>query len=52
MKQEFPRQIKKKTQMPNLMKIGPVGAKLLHEEGWTDRHDEASSNLSQYCERA
>jgi len=32
------------------MKIHPVGAELLHADKETDRHDEANSRLSQYCE--
>jgi hypothetical protein len=32
------------------MKIRPVGAELLHADRWTDRHDEAKSRLSQFCE--
>jgi len=31
------------------MKILTVGAKLLHAEGQTDRHDEANSHFSQFC---
>ena len=34
------------------MKIHPVGAELLHEDGRTDRHDEANSLFSQFCESA
>jgi len=38
------------------MKIRPVGAELFHADrptdGRTDRHDEASSPFSQFCERA
>jgi len=34
------------------MKIRPVGVKLFHAEGQTDkRHDEANSGFSQFCER-
>ena len=33
----------------NFMKIHPVGAELLHVDGWTDRHDEANSRFSQFC---
>jgi len=32
------------------MKIRPVGAKFFHEDGQTDRHDEANSRVSQFCE--
>ena len=34
------------------MKIYPVGAELFHADGRTDRHDEANSHFSQFCERA
>jgi len=38
------------------MRIRPVGAELFHAGGrtdiQTDRHDEANSHLSQFCERA
>jgi hypothetical protein len=36
------------------MKIGPVGAKLFDARtgGQTDRHEEANSRFSQFCERA
>jgi len=34
------------------MKIRPVGAELFHVEGWTDRHDEANTRFSQFCECA
>ena len=38
------------------MKIRPVGAELIHADGRTDgqmdRHDEANSLCSQFCERA
>jgi len=30
------------------MKIRPVGAKLFHADGQTDRHDEANSRFSQF----
>ena len=38
--------------MPNLIKIRPVGAELLHVDGQTDKHDEANSRFSQFCESA
>jgi len=42
--------------MSNLIKIRPVGAELFHvdgrTDGRTDRHDEANSRFSQFCERA
>jgi len=34
------------------MKIRSVGAELFHADGWKDRHDEAISGFSQFCERA
>jgi len=34
------------------MKIRPVGAKLFHKDGWTDRYDEANSRFSQFCQCA
>jgi len=44
----------KNTQMSDFMKILPVGAELFREDGRTegqaDRHDEASSHFSQFCE--
>jgi hypothetical protein len=38
----------KNTQMPNRMKIRPVGVESMR----TDGHDEANSRFSQFCERA
>ena len=34
------------------MKIRPVEADLFHTNVWTDRHCEAKSRFSQFCERA
>jgi len=34
------------------MKIGRVGAELLHADRRTDRHDEASGRLSQFYDRS
>ena len=34
------------------MKIRPVGAEILHADGQKDRHDEANSRFSQFCETA
>ena len=34
------------------MKILPLGAGLFHADRGTDRHDEANSRFSQFCERA
>jgi len=43
---------KKKGQIPNLIKIHPMGAELFHADGRTDLHDEANSRTSQLRERA
>jgi hypothetical protein len=46
MKPEFSRQIfGKNAQISNFMKIRPVGAKLFHVDGQTDRHDEANNRF-------
>jgi len=37
MKLQFSRQIKKKNQMSNYMKIRAVGTELFHAYRWTDR---------------
>jgi len=34
------------------MKIRPVGAEMFHADWWTDRHDNTSSCLSQFCKHA
>ena len=34
------------------MKIRPVGAELFRADRGTDRHDEANSRFSQFCEGA
>ena len=34
------------------MKIRTVGAELFHMDGQTEKHDEASSRFSEFCERA
>jgi len=34
------------------MKIRPMGAALSHADRWTDRHGEAKSRFSQFCEGA
>jgi hypothetical protein len=39
------------TPTANLIKIRPVGAELFRTDGQTDRHDEANSRFSQFCER-
>jgi len=40
----------KNTQIYNYMKILSLGAELLHADRQTDRHDEANSRFSQFCE--
>jgi len=52
MELDFSQQIFKKYSILNFMKIRPVGDKLFHAEGRTDRHDEANNRFSQFCERA
>jgi len=42
----------KNTQISNLMKTRPVGAEVFHAVGETDKHDEASSRFSHFCEGA
>jgi len=32
------------------MNIRPMAAKLFHANGQTDRHDEANSRFSQFCD--
>jgi hypothetical protein len=34
------------------MKIRPLGVELFHADGPTDRHNEANSRSSQFCESA
>ena len=41
----------KNPQISNFMKIHPVGAQLFHTYGRMDRHDEANSHFSQFCEQ-
>ena len=43
---------KKNNEITNLMKISPVGAEPFHEEGRTDRHNEANICFYKFCERA
>jgi hypothetical protein len=52
MKLEFSQQkIEKKIQLSYIMKIRPVRSELFHV-GQTDRHEDANSRFSQFCERA
>ena len=39
----------KNSQILNYMTIRPMGAEMIHADGRTDRHDEASSCVSQYA---
>jgi hypothetical protein len=39
-------------QMSNFMKIRSVVNELFHADGRKDRHDEANSRISKFCERA
>jgi hypothetical protein len=52
----FSTDLSKHTQIPNFMKIRPVGAELFHADRqtdrWTDKFDEANTRFSQVCERA
>jgi len=41
----------KNTPISTLMKIRLMGAELFHADGRKDRHDEANSLFSQFCER-
>jgi len=36
----------KKTQIPNFIKINPVGAELFHADRRTDKHDKVNSRFS------
>jgi hypothetical protein len=45
---ENPVGISKNTQIPNFLKIRPVGVELFHADG----QDEAKSRFSQFCERS
>ena len=41
----------KNSKISDLMKICPVGAELFEVDGRMERHDEAGSRLSQFCEK-
>ena len=47
----FPNRFSKNTQIPNFMKIRSVAAESV-PRGQTDRHGEANSYFSQFCEHA
>jgi hypothetical protein len=40
----------KNSQIQDFMKIRPLGAELFHADRLTDRHEEANSRFSQFCE--
>jgi hypothetical protein len=42
----------KNPEISNFTKIRPVGGELFHADGRTEKHDEANSRLSQFCQRA
>jgi len=42
----------KNSQISNFMKTRPIGADLNRAGGQMDRHNEANSRFSQFCERA
>ena len=44
----FPK--KKNPKILTFMKIRPVGVQLFHADRQTDRHDDANSRVSQFCE--
>jgi len=52
---KFLRRLYKSLLISNFMKLRPVAAELFQPEGrtdgQTDRHDEANSRISQFCER-
>ena len=49
---DFLDRVLKSTQILNFMKIHSDGAEYFHAERRTDRHDEANSSISQFCEHA
>ena len=52
MKLDFLGRFSKNIQISNVMKILLVGAELLHSDRRADRHNEAKSYFSQFCEGA
>ena len=52
----FLNRLSKNTQISNIMHILPAGVEFFvvdrREDGRTDRHEEADSRFSQFCERA
>jgi hypothetical protein len=52
MKLKFLGHIFEKHSNINFHEINPVEAELFHEDGQTDKHEEANSRFSQICETA
>jgi hypothetical protein len=52
MKLEFSPVFPQNKKTSHFINVLPVGAELFHEDRRTDRHDEAKSRFSQFCERA
>jgi hypothetical protein len=54
MKVELSQHIFENIQISNFTKIRPLEAEFFHADGWlyrqTDRHDEANSGFSKFCE--
>jgi hypothetical protein len=50
MKFQFIDKFSKKVQIPNIVKIRPVGAELFHAGRQPDRNDVANSRISQFFE--
>jgi len=48
----FPDRFSKNPKILNLTRIRAVEAEFFHAEGQTDRHNEANSRFSLYCECA
>ena len=46
---EFSSQIFKYTQIPNFIKIHPVGAELFHTDGRMDGHTDMTKLIATYC---
>ena len=49
---EFSRQFSKNLEVPYFMKIRQVEANLFHAYRRAEKHEEASSRFSQFCEHA
>ena len=48
----FPYRVSNSRQILNFNRIRSVAAELFHTDGQTDRHDEANSRYSEFCERS